>query len=241
MIHFLKVNFKKKASQIHPFVKSFLKVSGVKKIWEIFIGKYADELSFQLSWARAYNGKNRELAVHLLSIWKEYRCLDDILSICKITDASKILDVGCGIATVLNILKGERFGVDPLAKDYEKIYKYPEGIIIRKGSAEKIPFSDSTFDVVFCSNALDHTTNPKLALCEIKRVLKNNGFFVLIVETFEQEKKRDIKHPYSFTTDSIKKLLSSTELKVVFEKINPWHGQDLDSKGYIAILEKRPS
>ena len=241
MSHFLKVKLKKKASQMPAFVRSILKASGIKKIWEIFIGKYADELSFQLSWAKAYNGKNKELVVHLLSIWKEYRCLDDILSICKISDKSKILDVGCGIATVLNIIKGERYGVDPLAEDYKKIYKYPEDINIRKGSAEEIPFYDRTFDDVFCSNALDHTTNPESALSEIKRVLKNNGYFILIVEVFEQEKKRDIKHPHSFTLDSVKPLLSNAELKTIFEKTNPWHGQDSDGKGYVAILAKRTS
>lgn len=237
-INFIKVYLKKSTKFIPTSIKNFLKKLGIKKLWEKFIGKYADELNFQYNWANAYNGKSEELKEALILLWKKYRCLDDILRICSITNESKILDVGCGIATVLHILEGKKYGIDPLGEEYKKIYKYPEDLNIRKGFAEEIPFENEMFDFVFCSNALDHATNPELALKEINRVLNKNGYFVLVVEIKEKSFKRDIKHPHTFTEETLKELLLSDSFNIIFEKIMPWHG-GYGSKGYIAIMRKR--
>jgi hypothetical protein len=40
----------------------------VKKIWEIFIGKYADELSFQLSWARHITERTESCSSSLINM-----------------------------------------------------------------------------------------------------------------------------------------------------------------------------
>lgn len=239
MIHFIKVRFKRSTQKLPQPIKDILKAIGLKKLWEKIIGKYADELDFQTNWAKVYNGKNEELKEFLKEIWKKYRCFDEIANLIKLDDEKIILDVGCGIATVLNILKGKRYGIDPLAEDYKKIYKYPEDLIIKKGFIEKIPFSDEMFDVVFCSNVLDHTTNPLKGLKEIDRVLKKNGYFVLVVEIRKEEIKRDIKHPHSFTLDTIKSLLKNLQYSVVLEKLMPWHSNLPDCNGYIALLQKR--
>jgi ubiquinone/menaquinone biosynthesis C-methylase UbiE len=236
-INFIKVYLKRSASYIPLPVRNIMKKFGLKRLWEKFIGKYADELNFQYNWANAYNGKSENLKEALILLWKKFRCLDDILKICKIDQESKILDVGCGIATVLHILEGKKYGIDPLGEEYKKIYKYPEDLKIRSGLAEKIPFKEEMFNVVFCSNALDHTTNPEKALKEIKRVLVKGGYFVLVVEIKEKEIKRDIKHPHTFTMQHLQKLLSTFSGEMVFEKLMPWHGGN--SKGYIAILKKR--
>ncbi len=45
-----------------------------------------------------------------------------------------------------------------------------------------LPYKDSSFDVVITANALHIVPNPEKALCEIRRVLKNDG--VLIAPTF---------------------------------------------------------
>ena len=45
-----------------------------------------------------------------------------------------------------------------------------------------LPYEDSSFDVVITANALHIVPNPEKALCEIRRVLKNDG--VLIAPTF---------------------------------------------------------
>ncbi|MCX7830406.1 MAG: class I SAM-dependent methyltransferase [Acidobacteria bacterium] len=218
--------------------KNIIRNSKLEKFYNLLYDKYTAELSFQTRWAKAYNYKSEKLANDLTILWKENRCLDDILRICCINEESTVLDVGCGIATVLHIIKGRRFGVDPLAEEYKRIYNYPENIVIVKGFAESLPFPNDYFDFVFCSNVLDHTTKPELAIEEIKRVLTPQGSFVLVLEIMDSAIKRDIKHPHTFTLDSIKDLLSSKGFVVLFEKVVPWPG-GLGSKGYIAIFQKR--
>jgi len=72
-----------------------------------------------------------------------------------------------------------------------------------------LPFPNNYFDVVFCSNALDHVTSPKKTMNEILRVLKNEGHFVLTVEVFKVKRKRDPSHPHSFLLKDVFGLLKS--------------------------------
>lgn len=46
---------------------------------------------------------------------------------------------------------------------------------------QSIPFNDNTFDVVICNHVLEHVDNDHKAIREIHRILKNNGFAILMV------------------------------------------------------------
>lgn len=134
-------------------------VLGFKNMYLSVMKKNA-ELEFQ----REYVKQFRENVPLWLEHYTNYRYLGEINKICKITENTKILDVGCGISTVLHYIDGERYGVDPLADEYKKLYSYPQGINIMKGSGEKIPFPNEFFSIVFCCNALDHVTDLKKPL-----------------------------------------------------------------------------
>lgn len=204
-------------------VKNVFKVLGFGKLYRacknIVFSKYDDALLFQRKWATEF----KENKSKVLEYWKNYRYLDEIIKICNITDDSKVLDVGCGISTVLHYVKGRRFGIDPLADEFLELYTYPENICIKKGFGELIPFQDNYFDIIFCSNALDHVTSPSMTIGEIRRVLKTGGYFVLTVEIFEEKVKRDSKHPHSLTKRDIY-LLFENKFKIIFEKESPWIG-----------------
>lgn len=200
-------------------VKDLLRKIGFDKLWPLLVNKYDVELYFQQKWAK-------EFALYkdkVFEYWKKYRCLDEIKRVCEINDDKKILDIGCGISTVLHFINGERYGIDPLANEYLKLYKYPKDITIKYGFGEDISFQDQFFDIIFCSNALDHTVNPHKTISEIYRVLKDNGFFVLTVEFFETEGSRDLAHPHNFTNDHLHSLLGKKFL-TVFHKTSPWIG-----------------
>lgn len=169
----------------------------------------------------------------LLEYWVKYRYLYKIQEICDIRDDSKVLDVGCGVCTILHYIKGKRFGIDPLADKLVKIYKYPEDINITKGYGENIPFPDNYFDTIFCSNALDHTEDPNNVVAEIYRVLKPQGYFILTIEIFQEHKKRDIVHPHTFQKEDVYSLIKD-KYEVLFENESPWIGL----KAYYAGLRR---
>jgi hypothetical protein len=95
--------------------------------------KYYSELSWQNRWAPLF----RNNVDKVLDYWRKYRFFDDITRLLSLTETSRILDVGCGISTVLHFLPGERHGIDPLAEEYKRIYRYPDGIHITQGSGRQ--------------------------------------------------------------------------------------------------------
>jgi len=200
-------------------------IRGIRKVLQLLSltrwfpqGKSLTELSFQATWARQFR---RERA-KALEYWRRYRYFDEILMLIQ-PGQKRILDVGCGISTVLHFLDGERVGIDPLAEWYKQLYAYPDGIQIRRAAGERIPFPDASFDVVFCSNALDHTTDPAATVAEIYRVLKPSGYFVLTVEIFTHPGPRDAGHPHSFRRDDVVRLLGE-RFEICFRKESEWIG-----------------
>jgi SAM-dependent methyltransferase len=182
------------------------------------VDKQQAELLFQRVWARRFR-RNPEV---LEQYWREYRELDRIRTL--VTERSRVLDVGCGISTVLHLLPGERIGVDALAEAYKKLYEYPAQIRIEEASAESLPFEEGFFDLVFCSNALDHMTSPKRALDEMRRVLRPDGRLILTVEVFEGDTHRDPAHPHALDVSAVKSLLGAAEFDIEHSALAPWIG-----------------
>jgi len=91
----------------------------------------------------------------------------------------KVLEIGSGNGYQLNILKKiskEAKGIDIQNSLYaNKI----TDIIEYDGKA--IPFEDSSFDVIFSSNVLEHIKQFESFQDEIKRVLKKDGFCIHIL------------------------------------------------------------
>ncbi len=93
----------------------------------------------------------------------------------------RMLDAGCGTgrfsamaadrgADVTSLDVGERL----LAKVAEKCDSHR---IV--GSAEHVPFADATFDVVLCTEVLEHLRSPRRAVDELARVLRPKGRLII--------------------------------------------------------------
>jgi len=95
-----------------------------------------------------------------------------------------ILDVGTGPGNFIEVLN-EVFpdtqitGVDPKTESLgEAKEKYPE-VIFKEMGAEKLEFSDFSFDVVSISMALHHLPEVNKGLQEILRVVKPDGWIII--------------------------------------------------------------
>lgn len=101
----------------------------------------------------------------------------------------KVLDVGCSSGIVTAQIektlpkKSKVHGIDSYkaAIDFAKT-KYPN-ISFAVADAHKLPFKNKSFDLVICTETLEHVTDPKLALEEIKRVLKKDGSAIISMDT----------------------------------------------------------
>jgi SAM-dependent methyltransferase len=83
------------------------------------------------------------------------------------------LDVGCRDGYWAKKLTGK--GYDVAAIDIEP--QYSQGL--RVDANEILPFADSEFDLIWCSEVIEHLKDPASTIAEFKRVLKPNGRMVM--------------------------------------------------------------
>jgi len=73
-------------------------------------------------------------------------------------------------------------GIDPARASVEVARRHAAkcGLSIQYeiGSGEKIPYSDGSFDAVFCCDVLEHVNDLPKVISEISRVLKPGGVFI---------------------------------------------------------------
>ena len=173
------------------------------------------------TWAKDFAHPENQQKV--LEYWRTHRHLDEILERVRPTAETRILDVGCGISTVLHYLPGERFGVDPLAERYLEIYSYPADLRIMNAYAESLPFPDGDFDFVTCSNCIDHTEQPTQAIEEMRRVLQPDGWLLLTCEVHSKDRgTRNNGHPHTMTQRKFEELLSGWQIDSRWS--SPWIG-----------------
>lgn len=103
-----------------------------------------------------------------------------------------VLDVGCGEGFTLKKLQEKKIGKRNEGIDYSsdaiKIGKqiYPE-LELSKGNVYELQHKDNSFDMVLCTEVLEHLDDPAKAVGEIKRVaskyivfsVPNEPFFIL--------------------------------------------------------------
>ena len=54
---------------------------------------------------------------------------------------------------------------------------------IKQGFAEKLPYANETFDVVYSSHVLEHVIDETKSLAEMRRVLKKDGTLIIGMPT----------------------------------------------------------
>ena len=119
----------------------------------------------------------------------------------NINPEGTMLDLGCGEGRhIFGVM--EKFpdlkciGLDPHIESLDKAFeglKFLESISNTKtsflsGSAYSLPFCDDSFDLVVCSEVLEHLHDYKDAIKEINRVLKPGGQFLASVPAEFPEK-----------------------------------------------------
>ena len=119
-------------------------------------------------------------------IWNE-EMRTEALELLDFEPDDRVLDIGCGtgFATKGLLDHVDRvYGLDQsphqLEKAYAKFGKRDGPVTFHLGDAERLPFEDDTFDVVWSSGSIEYWPNPVDALRECRRVAKP-GTQILIV------------------------------------------------------------
>jgi 2-polyprenyl-6-hydroxyphenyl methylase/3-demethylubiquinone-9 3-methyltransferase len=97
----------------------------------------------------------------------------------------RALDIGCGggfLAEEFARLGCDVVGVDPSTVSIEtaRSHAAASGLTIdyRVGSGEQLPVEDSTFDLVYCCDVLEHVSDLDRVVSETARVMKPGGLYL---------------------------------------------------------------
>lgn len=108
---------------------------------------------------------------------------DEVINRIRELNPKSILDVGCGTGIVLSYFKDkgiELYGLDISEKMIEEARRnLGEGVQLKVGDSESMPWEDNSFDIILCNASFHHYPNPKTALSEMNRLLKPNGTLII--------------------------------------------------------------
>jgi len=148
--------------------------------------------------------------------------------IAKFKTGGSILDIGCSSGGFLNCLKGdswELYGVEASLPTAERA-RALTGAEVFAGDIADANFPANSFDVITCSDVLEHLYEPQEVLRKVYKWLKPNGIFYVFVPNILSWEARVFRshwygldlprHLQHFSTASLTNLAKSVDLRPVF-------------------------
>jgi len=130
------------------------------------------------------------------------------------------LDLGCSNKPNYKGFFPNRIGLD---------IKSGEGIDV-VADAHNLPFENEKFDIILCTEVLEHLHSPHIAVSEMKRVLKKGGLLILTTRFIFPIHDAPNDY-YRFTKYGLKYLFNDWEIIELIEETN--------TKDTIAVLLQR--
>lgn len=127
-----------------------------------------------------------------------------------------ILDVGCGNGRLLKQLNGyNRFGLD-ISPEYLKCLE-AEKITLCLSKIEDMPFKNDYFDMIVCTDVLEHVEDLNRSLRNIVRVLKPGGTLLLRVP-YREDLSIYLKSDYPYYYAHLRNF-DEYNLQLILEKV----------------------
>jgi SAM-dependent methyltransferase len=145
-----------------------------------------------------------------------------------LTSGSHVLDWGCGLGQVSWLLARrnlvvtsfdiKRFPPNSLAIDGDQVVIGDDPVLL--------PFPSASFDAVLSCGVLEHVSDERASLQEIKRVLKPNGFFFIYqlpqryayTELINRWRAGRWHHPRRYTPRSIRARLDTAGFRLLQQR-----------------------
>lgn len=153
-----------------------------------------------------------------------------LISLIKPLSPKTILDAGCGEGFTMSKLAEFGVGKQIEGVEYSKDAitlgkKFFPNLVIKQGSVYELPYEDNSFDLIVCTEVLEHLEDPKKAIKEMLRVSKkylvisvpNEPLFML--SNFLRGKNisrlgNDMGHINHWNPLSLKKYLTQNKVKI---------------------------
>ncbi len=152
-----------------------------------------------------------------------------------------ILDVGCSGGILLNDLKHRYkylYGID-ISKDAINLCR-KMNLNASLESAESTGFENEKFDVVICSDVLEHIKDQQKALKEWKRILKPSGVIICFVPAFNflwSTHDEQNMHYRRYIKEELNALFSGNGFRII--RSSYWNISSFFPRFFLHILKVR--
>lgn len=102
----------------------------------------------------------------------------------------KILDIGCGDGVYESLLpdsirsKADFYGIDLSKEQLKRATKFFVDTKVVDTDGQKIPYASMFFDIIMCSEVLEHVFYPEKIFTEANRLLRSDGKLLITVPNF---------------------------------------------------------
>ena len=104
-----------------------------------------------------------------------------------VQNGSEVVDIGCGVGDLLAEIRRRKpdvvvCGLDFSAKAVEvAAARFPDGKFVQHIIDETLPYTAHSFDVVLCTDVLEHLDRPQTVAAELVRICRPGGVVVVVV------------------------------------------------------------
>lgn len=153
---------------------------------------------------------------------------------------TKMLDAGCGsgiysfsLANQIGLI--EAVDIEKEKIDYVKDVNIFNNINFSIGDLCKLKFENESFDLIICSDVIEHIKDHEMAFSELARVLKKGGT-LLVSAPFDSKKNRRVFRKYGherpgYKTGYMEKLCEKNDLSLIKSE-----GYSRDSTEYFSNI-----
>jgi len=136
-----------------------------------------------------YDARAYESVVPLQRYWqrRRYQVITTMAA-----GALRVLDVGCGSSRIIG--SGQMVGLDIVLAKLRYARRYGNPLV--HGSIFELPFKDSVFDCVICSEVIEHVAADERVFSELERVLEPGGRLILGTPDYDRWRWRAMEWLY---------------------------------------------
>jgi SAM-dependent methyltransferase len=142
--------------------------------------------TFWNSDADDYQAAHGEFLARHPMAWGGFRIPESELDVLGDVRGTDILELGCGggqWSVALQHIGARPVGLDVSSRQLRHARSASESLPLLAADAERLPFADATFDVVFCDHGAMSFCDPARTLPEVARVLRPGGLFTFCAAT----------------------------------------------------------
>lgn len=118
----------------------------------------------------------------------------DLVRVAGVDSTSRVLDVGCGTgnyARALQEVTGCNIsGIEPSAQMRHRAEHAAKWTALLGGSAEKLPFQDHSFDLLYSTDVIHHVGDRAAFFAEAARVLAPRGMIATVTDSRQDIARR---------------------------------------------------